>query len=108
MGDSSPLVALSRWRAPLGERSDHYLNTLSLAGARVLYLQPQPELDAKRELAAAAGLVLSGGIDVDPHLYGQRRHPETDWHHPFRDQYEIRLLEDETCRCWASAAATSS
>ena len=92
--DPSPLVALSRWRAPLGERSDHYLNTLSLAGGRVLYLQPQPELDAKRELATAAGLVLSGGIDVDPRLYGQRRHPETDWHHPFRDRYELALLEE--------------
>jgi len=94
MSDSSPLIALSRWRAPLGERSDHYLNSLSLAGARVLYLQPEPEVDAKRELANAAGLVLSGGIDVDPRFYGQRRRPETDWHHPFRDRYEVALLEE--------------
>ena len=94
MSDSSPLIALSRWRAPLGERSDHYLNSLALTGGRVLYLQPQPEVDAKRELASVAGLVLSGGIDVDPRLYGQRRHPEMDSPHPFRDRYELALLEE--------------
>lgn len=89
-----PLVALPRWRAPLGERSDHYLDSLQRAGARVLYLQPSPEVDASRELATAAGLVLSGGIDVDPQLYGQRRHPETDYRHPFRDPYELALLDE--------------
>jgi len=92
--DSSPAIALSRWRAPLGERSDDYLDSLARAGGRVLYLQPNAEADAKRELASAAGLVLSGGIDVDPRLYGDRRHPETDWRHPFRDRYEIALLKE--------------
>ena len=78
MRDVSPPIALPRWRAPLGERSDHYLDSLQRAGARVLYLQPNPEVDTGRELASVAGLVLSGGIDVDPQLYGQSRHPETD------------------------------
>ena len=78
MNDPSPLIALSRWRAPPGERSDHYLNSLALAGGRVLCLQPDPEVDppSAEELAAVAGLVLSGGKDIDPRLYGQRRHPE--------------------------------
>jgi putative glutamine amidotransferase len=92
--DVSPPIALPRWRAPLGERSDHYLDSLQRAGARVLYLQPSPGVDAKRELASIVGLVLSGGIDVDPQLYGQSRHPETDWHHPFRDRYELALLQE--------------
>jgi putative glutamine amidotransferase len=92
--DESQPIALSRWRAPLGERSDHYLESLSRAGARVLYLQPSPEADAGRELTNAAGLVLSGGIDVDPRLYGQRRHREMDQPHPFRDHYELALLEE--------------
>src|SRR3972149_11944214 len=92
--DKSPPIAPPRWRAPLGERSDHYLDSLQRAGARVLYLEPNPEVDARRELAGMGGLVLSGGIDVDPQLYGQERHPETDWHHPFRDRYELALLEE--------------
>jgi putative glutamine amidotransferase len=94
MRDDSPPIALPRWRAPLGERSDHYLDSLQHAGARVLYLEPNPEVDARRELAGMGGLVLSGGIDVDPQLYGQERHPETHWHHPFRDRYELALLEE--------------
>jgi len=92
--DESPLIALPRWRAPLGERSDHYLDSLQRAGARVVYLEPSPNVHAARELANFAGLVLSGGVDVDPHLYGQRRRPETDNRHPFRDRYELALLEE--------------
>ena len=91
---SPPPIALPRWRAPLGERSDHYVDSLLRADARVSYLQPNPKSDTRRELADAVGLVLSGGIDVDPRLYGQRRRPETDWHHPFRDRYELALLEE--------------
>ncbi len=90
--DDSPLIALPRWRAPRGERSDHYLDSLQRTGAHVLYLRPSPEPDPERDLAGVAGLVLSGGIDVDPGLYGQSRHPETDWRHPFRDRYETALL----------------
>jgi gamma-glutamyl-gamma-aminobutyrate hydrolase PuuD len=90
--DTSPPIALPRWRAPRGERSDHYLDSLQRAGAHVLYVRPSPEPDPERDLAGVAGLVLSGGVDVDPELYGQRRHPETDWRHPFRDRYEIALL----------------
>jgi len=94
MRQESPLIALPRWRAPLGERSDHYLDSLQRAGARVLYLDPAPEADPRLELAHVAGLVLSGGVDVDPHLYGERRHQETDARHPFRDRYELALLEE--------------
>jgi putative glutamine amidotransferase len=94
MREESPLIALPRWRAPLGERSDHYLDSLQRAGARVLYLEPDPEPDPRRELANLAGLVLSGGVDVDPRLYGERPHRETDARHPFRNRYELALLEE--------------
>lgn len=96
--DESAPVALPRWRAPLGERSDHYLQSLWRAGARVLYLQPSPEVDARRELANVAGLVLSGGVDIDPRLYGERPHSQTDRPHPFRDRYELALLKEAVRR----------
>ena len=89
MREQFPLIALPRWRAPLGERSDHYLDSLQRAGARVIYLEPSPNVHAARELANVAGLVLSGGVDVDPRLYGERPHRETDDRHPFRDRYEL-------------------
>ena len=96
--DDFPLVALPRWRAPLGERSDNYLDSLRRAGARVVYLEPNPQVDAQRELANVAGLVLSGGVDVDPHRYGERRHREMDQPHPFRDSYELALLGEAVRR----------
>jgi putative glutamine amidotransferase len=94
MREEFPLIALPRWRAPLGERSDHYLDSLQRAGARVVYLDPRPNVDAARELANVAGLVLSGGRDVDPSLYGQRPHLETDRPCPERDRYELALLAE--------------
>jgi len=94
MREESPLIGLPRWRAPLGERSNHYLDSLQRTGARVVYLEPTPRVYAARELRNVAGLVLSGGVDVDPGLYGERRHPETGDRHPFRDRYELALLAE--------------
>jgi len=94
MGSFLPRIGLPRWRAPHGERTDHYLESLARAGSEVVYLEPAPQVDARRELEGIQGLVLSGGIDVNPRLYGQRRHPETDPPHPFRDRYELTLLEE--------------
>ena len=39
------------------------------------------------------GLILSGGGDLDPALYGADAHPETDTPRPQRDHAELRLLE---------------
>jgi gamma-glutamyl-gamma-aminobutyrate hydrolase PuuD len=38
------------------------------------------------------GLLLSGGVDVDPALYGEGLHPETEAPVPVRDQLERTLL----------------
>lgn len=40
------------------------------------------------------GLLLTGGEDVDPALYGEERHPATEESDPERDQVEIRLLRE--------------
>jgi putative glutamine amidotransferase len=40
-----------------------------------------------------SGLLLTGGNDVDPALYGEARHPATEDSDPERDQVEIRLLK---------------
>ncbi len=95
-GDRFPplRIGLPRWRAPVGERTPDYLNSITRAGGDVRFLQPSPSADVKGQLEGIRGLVLSGGGDVDPALYGQRRHPQTDWPHPFRDKYDMALLEE--------------
>jgi putative glutamine amidotransferase len=41
----------------------------------------------------ASGLVLTGGGDIDPRLYGQQPHPRTYNVSPRRDRFELGLLE---------------
>ena len=42
--------------------------------------------------------MLTGGIDVDPNLYGEQPHPEVEaWNRP-RDEFELALLRDALAR----------
>ena len=45
-------------------------------------------------LGDCAGLVLTGGIDVDPSLYGEARQPEVDEINRPRDEFELALLRE--------------
>ncbi len=82
-----PLIAIPRWRAPTWERTGYYLDSLEAAGARCLLV------DEKTLPAEAQGLLLMGGVDVDPALYGERRGKRTDRPHKERDAHEMGLLQ---------------
>lgn len=45
-------------------------------------------------LDGVAGLLLMGGTDVNPKLYGEAPNPETDSPDDQRDEIELRLIED--------------
>jgi putative glutamine amidotransferase len=49
---------------------------------------------APRTLGDASGLLLAGGTDVDPALYGAALEPETEPPDPDRDQLELHLLTE--------------
>jgi gamma-glutamyl-gamma-aminobutyrate hydrolase PuuD len=80
-----PLIAVPHWRAPTWERTKYYYDALEAAGAR--YAIVEGELPAE-----ARGLLLTGGVDVDPRLYGEKRGPLTDRPNKKRDEHELRLL----------------
>jgi len=50
---------------------------------------------ARHELSMAgfSGLILTGGTDVDPALYGEDRHPKTEKSDLERDEVELRLFQ---------------
>ena len=50
--------------------------------------------DAARPLAGLQGLLLTGGTDLNPALYGETRHPESEESDDARDQLEISLLAE--------------
>src|SRR5688500_8738513 len=57
------------------------------ARARILEVTESP----RKVLGEIAGVLLTGGGDVDPVFYGEDRHPLTDDAEPGRDEFEIDL-----------------
>ena len=64
-----PLIAIPRWRAPTWERTGYYMDSLEAVGARVRLIEE------KKLLAEADGLLLMGGVDVNPKLYRREARP---------------------------------
>lgn len=68
-----------------------YVAALQRAGARPALLAPPDDGTAEELLAPFAGLLLTGGPDVDPARYGATPHPSVyGLDHP-RDDVELRL-----------------
>jgi putative glutamine amidotransferase len=69
-----------------------YVRAVEHAGGRALVVPPSED-GLEETLSALDGLILSGGADLDPALYGVEAHPETDAPRPDRDQAELHLLQ---------------
>ncbi|QBR75518.1 gamma-glutamyl-gamma-aminobutyrate hydrolase family protein [Microbacterium sediminis] len=73
---------------------EQYMDRVSEAGGAVVLLPPQPDpaSAAARVVRGLDGLVLTGGLDVQPELYGAPRHALTDPARADRDDWELALL----------------
>ncbi|MFT4214756.1 MAG: gamma-glutamyl-gamma-aminobutyrate hydrolase family protein [Microbacterium sp.] len=71
-----------------------YLTSVTDAGGIAVLLppQPDPEVAAEAVLDGVDGLILTGGADVQPELYGAERHPLTDPPRLDRDAWELALF----------------
>lgn len=69
-----------------------YVAAVIDAGGAPVLLPPVPD-GADAVLDTLDGLLVSGGADVDPALYGQAAHPTTDQPRRDRDGWERELLE---------------
>ena len=89
-----PLVGVtlgtdSSQRTPPRYRLNHaYVDALVEAGAQPVLLPPRG--DARPLLGALHGLLLTGGADIDPELYGEEPHPLTEAERD-RDDFELPL-----------------
>lgn len=71
-----------------------YVDTVTRAGAIAVLLPPQDGADAAGEVMARLdALVLTGGSDVGPERYQQQPHDQTTVTRPWRDEWELRLLD---------------
>jgi putative glutamine amidotransferase len=104
MPSSRPLIAVTGvpitaggvlgWRQGATAVPAAYLQALDRAGADSAVLMPSAidEEEAARRLGKFDGLVVVGGGDVDPALYGAAAHPEVAHVNPDRDGFEIPML----------------
>jgi putative glutamine amidotransferase len=74
-----------------------YVTSVERAGGRALLVPPSEDA-VDETLDALDGLVLSGGEDLHPELYGADPHPETQQTRPERDRAELALLEGALAR----------
>jgi putative glutamine amidotransferase len=83
-----PLIAIPRWKAPTWERTGYYMDSVEIAGG-------SPRLIEENTLPKdAAGLIMMGGVDVNPKLYGEKHGPFTDRPNKDRDTHEMYLLQN--------------
>jgi putative glutamine amidotransferase len=88
------------WEVRAAFLPQQYFDAVTASGGIAVLLPPQPSPDA----AAAAvldgldGLILTGGLDVQPELYGEERHPLTDPARPDRDAWELALFHAAEAR----------
>jgi putative glutamine amidotransferase len=70
-----------------------YTRAVEAAGGLFFGLAPGQAKDADEILSNIDGLVLSGGSDVDPRIFGETRHPSVNEAEIFRDRdvFEIAL-----------------
>jgi putative glutamine amidotransferase len=98
-----PLVALTTpldpeggdYEKPLVGIYANYIQALARVGLTPVLITPAHEPDQIVDLVdACAGLVLSGGEDVEPARYGEQPIPELGEVSPARDAMEFRALEE--------------
>ena len=84
----APLIAIPRWKAPTWERTGYYMDSIEGAAGRFRLVEE------KKLPKDANGLLLMGGVDVNPKRYEQARDPNTRPSEDDRDAHELGLLSD--------------
>jgi putative glutamine amidotransferase len=89
MSEERPRIGVTRWETFPGGRIENYWEAVEAAGGKHADLN-----DPASDLRGLDGLVLTGGLDVDPARYGEAPHPKVKRTDPERDAFELRLLSE--------------
>jgi putative glutamine amidotransferase len=83
------------WDRPAALLPFEYIEEIQRAGGMALMIPPDARLIERpgEALDKLDGLVLAGGCDVDPSMYGAEPHPQTNGTVPERDLVEIALTQ---------------
>jgi gamma-glutamyl-gamma-aminobutyrate hydrolase PuuD len=98
---SKPVIGITTYLTParFGDWDEEaalipasYVRAIEAAGGRPLLVPPSTDA-IEETLDRLDGMLFSGGSDLDPELYGQAAHAETNGIVPDRDRGEIALLK---------------
>ena len=90
-------VRWGHWHALAAVTPFAYVRAVASAGGRPVQLPPDAHA-VEETLERIDGLVATGGIDVDPALYGGEEHPTIAGVRPEQDRAEVALLEGALAR----------
>jgi gamma-glutamyl-gamma-aminobutyrate hydrolase PuuD len=90
-------VQMGVWVEPSAVVPLDYVRAVEQAGGRPLLVPPSDDA-IEETLDVLDGLVFSGGSDLDPSLYAQEAHPETNGIVAPRDSGELPLLQAALAR----------
>jgi len=81
------------WDAEAFLLNRSYIDAIQAAGGLALMIPPDPEAARNPDevLDVLDGLILAGGADIDPAMYGEDAHPMTKGTWPERDSFEVAL-----------------
>jgi putative glutamine amidotransferase len=100
-----PVVGITTYLTPAAWGAWHldaalvpaaYVRSVTRAGGVPLLVPPGASYE--ETLDAVDGLIFSGGSDLDPELYGEQPHPETDGWVRERDDFELGLMQAALAR----------
>ena len=71
-----------------------YVSAIRTAGGRPVLLPPGGDAaEAEATVAVLDGIVIAGGGDINPAIYGAARHPKTGVNAPDRDAWELAIAD---------------
>lgn len=85
------VAAWSFWSQPAVLVAGTYLDAVTRAGGQPVVLPPSPDAQVTRLVEMLDALVLAGGTDIEPELYGQPAAARTEETHCGRDLFELEL-----------------
>ena len=95
---TKPIIGITAFSAYYKEIKDYcglsydYINAVQKAGGIPWLITPW-ETEVEQITASIDGLLLTGGIDINPKLYGQQPHPKIDKIDDKRDHVELAFLK---------------
>jgi putative glutamine amidotransferase len=96
---TTTLAASGTHNLPAVRLNVQYVTAVEEPGGTAVLLTPGHDVESVERLVGIAhGLVLTGGEDVDPALYGQAPHPALDSVNVARDQVELAALRAALAR----------